>query len=159
MSPGPWRPAGPSCAAAADNGRAGCHSAGANRLAAGDLTGDERDQVLHAWNDTTRAYSSACLHEQFEAEVVTMRACQYVEIGAPPQVVDVPRPQPGPGQVLLRLEPASVGASGDYPLAWTSTRRLAPQHRERGAVRLDQFEPGEAEQSDGGRPDPDPARQ
>lgn len=31
---------------------------------------------------------------------------------------DNPRPRV---QVLLRLEPASVGASGDYPLAWTST--------------------------------------
>ena len=31
---------------------------------------------------------------------------------------DNPRPRV---QVLLRLDPVSVGASGDYPLAWTST--------------------------------------
>ncbi|HZI11680.1 MAG TPA: amino acid adenylation domain-containing protein, partial [Myxococcus sp.] len=33
------------------------------------LTGDERDQVLRGWNDTTRVYDSACLHQQFEAQV------------------------------------------------------------------------------------------
>jgi amino acid adenylation domain-containing protein/non-ribosomal peptide synthase protein (TIGR01720 family) len=33
------------------------------------LTGDERDQVLRAWNDTTRAYNPACLHQQFETQV------------------------------------------------------------------------------------------
>jgi type 1 glutamine amidotransferase len=31
---------------------------------------------------------------------------------------DNPRPRV---HVLLRLDPASVGASGDYPLAWTQT--------------------------------------
>ena len=37
-----------------------------------------------------------------------MRALQYVEFGQPPRVVDVPRPEPGPGQVLLRVTAAGV---------------------------------------------------
>ena len=30
-----------------------------------------------------------------------MKALQYVEIGEPPQIREVPTPEPGPGQVRL----------------------------------------------------------
>ncbi|NMO13600.1 amino acid adenylation domain-containing protein [Pyxidicoccus fallax] len=31
---------------------------------------EERQQVLRAWNDTARAYDAACIHQQFEAQVI-----------------------------------------------------------------------------------------
>ena len=37
-----------------------------------------------------------------------MRALQYTEFGAPPEIVDVPTPVPGAGQVLLRVTAAGV---------------------------------------------------
>ena len=37
-----------------------------------------------------------------------MRALQYTELGAPPEIVDVPTPVPGAGQVLLRVTAAGV---------------------------------------------------
>lgn len=32
-----------------------------------------------------------------------MKAIQYRTIGSPPEVVEVPVPEPGPGQVLLKV--------------------------------------------------------
>ncbi|UGQ12949.1 NAD(P)-dependent alcohol dehydrogenase [Yinghuangia sp. ASG 101] len=37
-----------------------------------------------------------------------MRALQYRRVGAPPELVTVPDPEPGPGQVLLRVAAAGV---------------------------------------------------
>lgn len=37
-----------------------------------------------------------------------MRALQYLDFGAPPRVVKIPTPSPGPGQVLLRVVAAGV---------------------------------------------------
>ncbi|MET9935803.1 MULTISPECIES: NAD(P)-dependent alcohol dehydrogenase [unclassified Streptomyces] len=37
-----------------------------------------------------------------------MKALQYRAVGAPPEVVTVPDPEPGPGQVLLRVTAAGV---------------------------------------------------
>ncbi|MGH4031678.1 NAD(P)-dependent alcohol dehydrogenase [Actinomycetota bacterium Odt1-20B] len=37
-----------------------------------------------------------------------MRALQYRSVGAAPEVVTVPRPEPGPGQVLLKVTAAGV---------------------------------------------------
>ncbi|WP_019630337.1 NAD(P)-dependent alcohol dehydrogenase [Actinomadura atramentaria] len=37
-----------------------------------------------------------------------MKAVQYRELGGSPEVVDVPEPEPGPGQVLLRITAAGV---------------------------------------------------
>ena len=31
-----------------------------------------------------------------------MRAIQYTRIGGEPELVDIPKPEPGPGEVLLR---------------------------------------------------------
>ncbi len=37
-----------------------------------------------------------------------MKALQYREIGRPPEVVEIPTPEPGPGQVLLKVTAAGV---------------------------------------------------
>ncbi len=39
---------------------------------------------------------------------VRMKAVQYRSVGAAPEVVTVPRPEPGPGQVLLKVTAAGV---------------------------------------------------
>ncbi|WP_105567050.1 NAD(P)-dependent alcohol dehydrogenase [Microbacterium halophytorum] len=43
-----------------------------------------------------------------------MKALQYVEIGQPPQVRDVPTPEPGPGQVRLRVTAAGACHSDSF---------------------------------------------
>jgi propanol-preferring alcohol dehydrogenase len=43
-----------------------------------------------------------------------MKALRYVQIGEPPVVVDVPVPEPGPGQVLLKVTAGGVCHSDDY---------------------------------------------
>ena len=49
-----------------------------------------------------------------------MKAVRYVESGRPPEIVDLPKPSPGPGQVLLRVAGAGVCHSDlhvlDHPL-------------------------------------------
>ncbi|HMG61449.1 MAG TPA: NAD(P)-dependent alcohol dehydrogenase [Streptosporangiaceae bacterium] len=42
------------------------------------------------------------------AKPATMKAVQYRTVGASPEVVTVPRPVPGPGQVLLKVTAAGV---------------------------------------------------
>ena len=37
-----------------------------------------------------------------------MKAVRYIQAGQPPEIVDVPQPTPGPGQVLLRVAGAGV---------------------------------------------------
>src|SRR5437588_4705043 len=49
-----------------------------------------------------------------------MRAIEVTEYGAPPAIAEMPTPQPGPGQVLLKLRAAGMNpmdpmlASGDW---------------------------------------------
>ncbi|WP_134325185.1 NAD(P)-dependent alcohol dehydrogenase [Cumulibacter soli] len=43
-----------------------------------------------------------------------MKACQYVEIGAAPKVTDIPKPEPGPGQVLLKVSAAGACHSDEF---------------------------------------------
>lgn len=43
-----------------------------------------------------------------------MKALQYVEIGKPPQLVEVEKPTPGPGQVLLKVTAAGVCHSDEF---------------------------------------------
>jgi propanol-preferring alcohol dehydrogenase len=43
-----------------------------------------------------------------------MHALQYTQVGAPPQVVDVPKPSPGPGEVLLKVTAAGVCHSDEF---------------------------------------------
>ncbi|MEU3509819.1 NAD(P)-dependent alcohol dehydrogenase [Streptomyces longwoodensis] len=47
-----------------------------------------------------------------------MKALQYRTIGAPPEVVTVPDPEPGPGQVLLRVTAAGVCHSDIAVMGW-----------------------------------------
>jgi propanol-preferring alcohol dehydrogenase len=43
-----------------------------------------------------------------------MKALQYRRIGAGPELVDIPVPEPGPGEVLLQVTAAGVCHSDDY---------------------------------------------
>ncbi|MGW1025382.1 NAD(P)-dependent alcohol dehydrogenase [Streptomyces sp. NPDC002577] len=47
-----------------------------------------------------------------------MKALQYREIGAAPEVVTVPDPEPGPGQVLLKVTAAGVCHSDIAVMEW-----------------------------------------
>ncbi|WP_405725302.1 NAD(P)-dependent alcohol dehydrogenase [Streptomyces sp. NBC_00028] len=47
-----------------------------------------------------------------------MKALQYRTIGAPPEVVTVPDPEPGPGQVLLKVTAAGVCHSDIAVMNW-----------------------------------------
>ncbi|MDT0476565.1 NAD(P)-dependent alcohol dehydrogenase [Streptomyces sp. DSM 41014] len=47
-----------------------------------------------------------------------MKALQYREIGAAPEVVTVPDPEPGPGQVLLKVTAAGVCHSDIAVMSW-----------------------------------------
>ncbi|WP_129842646.1 NAD(P)-dependent alcohol dehydrogenase [Streptomyces sp. RFCAC02] len=47
-----------------------------------------------------------------------MKAVQYREVGAAPEVVTVPDPEPGPGQVLLKVAAAGVCHSDIAVMSW-----------------------------------------
>lgn len=47
-----------------------------------------------------------------------MKAVQYREVGAAPEVVTVPDPEPGPGQVLLKVTAAGVCHSDIAVMSW-----------------------------------------
>ncbi len=49
-----------------------------------------------------------------------MKALQYREIGAAPVVVDVPTPEPGPGEVLLEVTAAGVCHSDIAVMSWSA---------------------------------------
>ena len=46
-----------------------------------------------------------------------MRALQYTAIGSPPEVVDIPRPEVGPGQILLKVTAAGVCHSDEFVMS------------------------------------------
>lgn len=46
-----------------------------------------------------------------------MKALQYREIGGRPEIVDIPRPEPGPGQVLLKVSAAGLCHSDQYVMS------------------------------------------
>lgn len=46
-----------------------------------------------------------------------MRALQYVEIGQPPRVVEIDTPEPGPGQVRLKVTAAGVCHSDEFVMS------------------------------------------
>ncbi|PRY56173.1 NAD(P)-dependent alcohol dehydrogenase [Glycomyces artemisiae] len=47
-----------------------------------------------------------------------MKALQYREIGAAPEVVEIPTPEPGPGEVLLKVTAAGVCHSDIAVMEW-----------------------------------------
>ncbi|MFV2175394.1 NAD(P)-dependent alcohol dehydrogenase [Actinomadura sp. LOL_016] len=49
-----------------------------------------------------------------------MRAVQYREVGGSPEVVSVPDPEPGPGEVLLKVSAAGVCHSDIAVMGWTA---------------------------------------
>ncbi|MFI0355171.1 NAD(P)-dependent alcohol dehydrogenase [Actinomadura sp. 9N407] len=50
-----------------------------------------------------------------------MKAVQYAEVGSAPEVVTVPDPEPGPGQVLLKVTAAGVCHSDIAVMSWPET--------------------------------------
>ncbi|WP_028661181.1 NAD(P)-dependent alcohol dehydrogenase [Nocardioides insulae] len=48
-----------------------------------------------------------------------MKALQYVEVGAPPQVRDVPKPEPAPGEVLIKVTAAGACHSDSFVMGLT----------------------------------------
>jgi propanol-preferring alcohol dehydrogenase len=54
-----------------------------------------------------------------------MKALRYVEVGKPPVVVDIPVPQPGPGQVLLKVTAGGVCHSDDYVMGLSAEEYAA----------------------------------
>jgi len=55
-----------------------------------------------------------------------MKAVQYQEVGQPPRVVDVPQPEPGPGQVLLKVTAAGLCHSDEFVMSQPADRLLFP---------------------------------
>ena len=47
-----------------------------------------------------------------------MKAVQYRKVGAKPEVVTVPDPEPGPGQVLLKVSAAGICHSDQVVMSW-----------------------------------------
>ena len=64
-----------------------------------------------------------------------MRALQYTAIGEPPEIREVPMPQPGPGEVLIKMTAAGVCHSDEYFMSLPAeeyTVRAAADARARG---------------------------
>ncbi|MGC5345546.1 NAD(P)-dependent alcohol dehydrogenase [Streptomyces sp. DT24] len=55
-----------------------------------------------------------------------MKAVQYRSIGAAPEVVTVPDPEPGPGQVLLKVAAAGVCHSDVAVMSWSAEQLPFP---------------------------------
>ncbi|MEU8529160.1 NAD(P)-dependent alcohol dehydrogenase [Streptomyces sp. NPDC048629] len=55
-----------------------------------------------------------------------MKALQYRTVGAEPEVVDVPDPEPGPGQVLLKVTAAGVCHSDIAVMSWPAEQLPFP---------------------------------
>jgi alcohol dehydrogenase, propanol-preferring len=54
-----------------------------------------------------------------------MKALQYVSVGQPPEVRDVPIPVPGPGEVLLRVTAAGACHSDSFVMGLTEDQYSA----------------------------------
>jgi propanol-preferring alcohol dehydrogenase len=55
-----------------------------------------------------------------------MKALRYTTIGAPPEIVDIPKPTVGPGQVLLKVTAAGVCHSDNYLMGLSADQFRMP---------------------------------
>jgi propanol-preferring alcohol dehydrogenase len=55
-----------------------------------------------------------------------MKAVQYRTVGAEPEVVEVPEPEPGPGQILLKVTAAGVCHSDVAVMSWPAEALTFP---------------------------------
>lgn len=63
-----------------------------------------------------------------------MRAAVYDRYGTFPDIRDVPRPEPGPRDLLVRVHAASVNSWGwDEYRGWLANKRKPPKHPILGA--------------------------
>ena len=53
-----------------------------------------------------------------------MQALQYRTIGAPPEVVEIEMPEPGPGQVRLKITAAGVCHSDAFIMSLTQEQYI-----------------------------------
>ncbi|MBR7839614.1 alcohol dehydrogenase catalytic domain-containing protein, partial [Actinospica durhamensis] len=55
-----------------------------------------------------------------------MKAVQYRTVGTEPEVVEVPEPEPGPGQILLKVSAAGVCHSDVAVMSWPADQLYFP---------------------------------
>ncbi|MET0843342.1 MAG: NAD(P)-dependent alcohol dehydrogenase [Mycetocola sp.] len=57
-----------------------------------------------------------------------MKALRYTKVGSAPEVVEIDKPSPGPGEVLLRVTAAGVCHSDDYVMSLPEDAYLAQRY-------------------------------
>jgi len=57
-----------------------------------------------------------------------MKALRYTKIGSAPEVVEIEKPTPGPGEILLKVTAAGVCHSDDYVMSLSEEDYLAQQY-------------------------------
>jgi len=77
-----------------------------------------------------------------------MKALRYTKIGSAPEVVEIDKPTPGPGEILLKVTAAGVCHSDDYVMSLPEEDYLAQQYPlpltlgHEGAGVIEAFGPG-----------------
>lgn len=77
-----------------------------------------------------------------------MKALRYTKIGSAPEVVEIEKPTPGPGEILLKVTAAGVCHSDDYVMSLAEEDYLAQQYPlpltlgHEGAGIIEAFGPG-----------------
>lgn len=77
-----------------------------------------------------------------------MKALRYTKIGSAPEVVEIEKPTPGPGEILLKVTAAGVCHSDDYVMSLPEEDYLAQQYPlpltlgHEGAGIIEAFGPG-----------------
>lgn len=77
-----------------------------------------------------------------------MKALRYTKIGSAPEVVEIEKPTPGPGEILLKVTAAGVCHSDDYVMSLPEADYLAQQYPlpltlgHEGAGVIEEFGPG-----------------
>src|SRR5262249_37786729 len=86
-----------------------------------------------------RSTSVRCTLGAIRSEVTGMRALQYAAFGEPPEIREVPTPEPEHGQVLVKMRAAGVCHSDEYfmslrPEDFTTRLPLTLGHEGAGVV-------------------------